>query len=129
MVKASRSLARDMLIKIFIFGFTITVILYYLLDPIHERWFIYTVQNMVSSLVAGIVVGFLLPKIPSSAVGSFAAFATIAGTVMYLILYHTILVEFELLNLYTDFSLNVIAAATSGFVGGMIGSKLKRLWY
>ena len=62
MDRASRKLARDMLAKIFIVGMALTVALYYLLNTLTTGFFVYSVQNLLSSIVAGVVVGFLLPK-------------------------------------------------------------------
>lgn len=129
MDRASRKLARDMLAKIFIVGMALTVVLYYLLNTLTEGFFVYTVQNLLASIIAGTVVGFLLPKIPTRASGSFGAFVTIAGSIVYFILYYTLLAPFSFQNLLEDVTSNFIAAAFAGFGGGLLGSILKKRFF
>jgi hypothetical protein len=126
---ASRKLARDMLVKIFLVGMALTIVLYYLLNPFTAGFFVYTIQNLLSSIIAGIVVGFLLPKIPTMASGSFAAFATITGSITYFILYYTLLTTFSFPNLLEDVISNFIAAAFAGFGGGLLGNILKKRFF
>jgi len=126
MDRASRKLARDMLAKIFIAGMALTVALYYLFNTLTVSFYVYTVQNLISSIIAGIVVGFLLPKIPTRASGSFAAFVTIAGSIVYFILYYSLLTTFSFPNLLGDIISNFVAAAFAGFCGGYLGSILKK---
>lgn len=129
MDRASRKLARDMLAKIFIVGMALTVVLYYLLNTLTEGFFVYTVQNLLASIIAGTVVGFLLPKIPTRASGSFGAFVTIAGSIVYFIFYYTLLAPFSFQNLLEDVTSNFIAAAFAGFGGGLLGSILKKRFF
>ena len=129
MDRASRKLARDMLAKIFIVGMALTVVLYYLLNTLTVGFFVYTVQNLLSSIIAGIVVGFLLPKLPTMASGSFAAFVTIAGSIAYFILHYTLLTTFSFQNLLGDIISNFIAATFAGFGGGLLGSILKKRFF
>ena len=129
MDRASRKLARDMLAKIFIVGMALTVALYYLLNTLTVGFFVFTVQNLISSLIAGVVVGFLLPKIPTMASGSFAAFVTIAGSIAYFILYYSLLTTFSFQNLFEDIISNFVAAAFAGFGGGYLGSILKKRFF
>ena len=126
MDRASRKLARDMLAKIFIAGMALTVALYYLFNTLTVGFYDYTVQNIISSIIAGIVVGFLLPKIPTMASGSFAAFVTIAGSIAYFILYYSLLTPFSFPNLLGDIISNFVAAAFAGFGGGYLGCILKK---
>jgi len=126
MDRASRKLARDMLAKIFIAGMALTVALYYLFNTLTVGFYGYTVQNLISSIIAGIVVGFLLPKLPTRASGSFAAFVTIAGSIVYFIIYYSLLTTFSFPNLLGDIISNFVAAAFAGFGGGYLGSILKK---
>jgi hypothetical protein len=118
-----------MLAKIFIVGVALTIALYYLLNTLTTGFFVYTVQNLLSSIIAGVVVGFLLPKIPKMASGSFAAFVSITGAIVYIILYYTVLTNFSFQNVLTDVTSNFIAAAFAGFGGGLLGSIIKRRFF
>ena len=129
MDRASRKLARDMLAKIFIVGMALTVALYYVFNTLTTGFFVYTVQNLLSSIIAGVVVGFLLPKIPTMASGSFAAFATIVGSLAYFTLYYTLLTNFSIENLFGDVISNFVAAAFAGFGGGYLGSIIKKRFF
>ncbi len=129
MDRASRTLARNMLVKIFILGAALTVSLYYLLNTLPIGFLVYTIQNLLSSMLAGVIVGFLLPKIPTRASGSFAAFATITGSITYYLLYYTLLTNFSFQNLLSDVTSNSIAAAFAGFGGGLLGSIVKKRFY
>ena len=129
MDSASRKLARDMLTKIFIAGVALTIVLFYLLNAVTVGFYVYTVQNLLSSIIAGIVIGFLLPKIPARASGSFAAFVTITGSIAYFVLYNTLLTAFSFNNLLGDILSNFIASAFAGFGGGLVGSILKKRFF
>jgi hypothetical protein len=129
MNRASRTLARNMLAKIFIVGVALTIALYYSLNTLTTGFFVYSVQNLLSSLIAGVVVGFLLPKIPTMASGSFAAFASITGSIVYIILYSTVHTNFSFQNLLADVTSNFIAAAFAGFGGGLLGSIIKQRFF
>jgi len=118
--------SRIILLEGFISGVVATAVLYFLLKDVEGRMGQLTVQNLVSSVVAGVVVGLVLPRVPHQAVAFFAVFSTIAGMTVYIILYALLACESLIPYLFSDFLFNLSASCIGGFVGGIFGSVVKR---
>ena len=121
---------RRLLIKSFSVGLLISAFCFFFFQDYRigfDRLYLeITIQNIVSGIMSGVGVGFLITRSPFQGIGTFSAVTAIAGSTCYFVVKGLLQPSFTPYLLYYLLA-NSVGTAIGGFIGGVLGGLITQI--